>query len=409
VIRCRSWFRWLAVGLGCATLTVRGQIDPERRRLVELGYNQPLEGRGPLAGYAFYYANQPDFLRTNLTLRTAIAPIYLDAELGVARALGPNTDLGIGVAGGGFADSYAEIRQGQYLRQESFTGHGGEVSLSVYHRFNPTGRVPMYGIVRNSLHYSIYARDDDTASSFVLPEDQYTYHLRTGLRWGGTEPLLEPSLAMELSVWYDYQYRTDAGPYGFAGDRTVRPDSHLFWGRALLAYTLTNSLQTFQVSMTAGSSIAADRLSAYRLGAMLPLASEFALALPGYYFQELSARQFVLWNGQYSVALDERNHWNLTGFAATALVDYLPGLEQPSHWNSGLGGGLTYHSPAQTWQVTLAYAYGVDAVRSQGRGSHSISLLCQIDLEARHRYTAEHFKPPVTPNRLRGLDWLLGR
>jgi len=79
-----------------------------------------------LSGYAFYYRNQPNFLRTNLTLRLAAAPVYLDSELGLTGALGPHTDLGIGLAGGGFADSYFEVRQGEFLRGESFLGHGGE-------------------------------------------------------------------------------------------------------------------------------------------------------------------------------------------------------------------------------------------------------------------------------------------
>src|SRR5438105_9532288 len=44
------------------------QIDPEERHLIQLGYNQSVEGHGPIAGYGFYYHNQPHFLTTNLTL-----------------------------------------------------------------------------------------------------------------------------------------------------------------------------------------------------------------------------------------------------------------------------------------------------------------------------------------------------
>ena len=88
------------------------QIDPVKRDLVQLGYNQAMEGHAPFAGYAYYYHNQPDFLRTNLTLRLAIAPVYLDSELGFVNGLGPQTDFAIGLAGGGFADGYNEIRGG---------------------------------------------------------------------------------------------------------------------------------------------------------------------------------------------------------------------------------------------------------------------------------------------------------
>ena len=101
------------------------QIDPDKRDLVQLGYNQAFEGHAPFTGYAYYYHNQPDFLRTNLTLRLTIAPVYLDSELGFVHGLGPNTDFAIGLAGGGFADSYDEIRGGKFIQGESFDGHGG--------------------------------------------------------------------------------------------------------------------------------------------------------------------------------------------------------------------------------------------------------------------------------------------
>src|SRR5438552_13464448 len=107
-----------------------GQIDPVKRELLQFGYNASLEGHAPLSGYAFYYLNKPDFLCTNLTLRLAVAPTYLDSELGISQAIGSQTDIGIGVAGGGYADNYAEIRRGIYRPQESFVGYGGEVSIS---------------------------------------------------------------------------------------------------------------------------------------------------------------------------------------------------------------------------------------------------------------------------------------
>ena len=50
-----------------APIFAYAQIDPVQRDLIQLGYNEALEGHAPFAGYAFYYHNQPDFLRTNLT------------------------------------------------------------------------------------------------------------------------------------------------------------------------------------------------------------------------------------------------------------------------------------------------------------------------------------------------------
>jgi len=383
---------------------VSAQIDPVKRDLIQLGYNAAFEGHAPFAGYAFYYHNQPDFLRTNLTLRLALAPVYLDSEFGFVGGLGPHTDFAIGLAGGGFADSYNEIRGGTFLPNESFIGHGGEISASVYHLFNPADQVPLNLILRGTAHYSTFDRADSTSPTFQLPEDRGEFNVRTGLRWGGIEPTLFPALAMELSVWYEGQFRTASGTYGFNGDRKVESHSHLFWAEAALSYTLPKSQQNFDVRLMAGTSMDADRFSAYRLGGYLPLVAEFPLSLPGYYFQEISARQFVLLNANYLLPLDKSQRWNLSVNAASAVVDYLPGEGQPGNSLSGVGGGIFYRAPSDRFKIMLDYAYGVDAIRSHGRGAHSIGLLMQWDLRPTH---GEGFHP-AHPNRWRGWQWFLG-
>ena len=315
----RSW-RWVFLlalpGVVCP-FTAPGQIDPVKRELFQFGYNAALEGHSPLSAYAFYYWNQPEFLRTNLTLRLAVAPTYLDSELGIRHAVSENTDLGVGMAGGAFADNYEEIHGGTFYPSQSFTGYGAETSLSLYHLFNPGQTIPLNGLVRGIVHYSTYERDDATAGNFQLPKDHGTFSVRTGLRWGGREPTLFPALAMEISGWYEGEFRTGTGTYGY-GDRSVVPASHLFWGEALLAYTLPELKHSFYLSLTAGTSINADRFSAYRLGSVLPLVSEFPLSLPGYYYQEISAQEFVLAGGNYMIPLDKKQRWNLSATASTA-------------------------------------------------------------------------------------------
>ena len=383
---------------------VSAQIDPVKRDLIQLGLNEAFEGHAPFAGYAFYYHNQPDFLRTNLTLRLALAPVYLDSEFGFVGGLGPHTDFAIGLAGSGFADSYNEIHGGTYYPSQSFEGSGGEISASVYHLFNPADQIPLNLILRGTAHYSTFARADSTSPAFQLPEDRGEFNVRTGLRWGGIEPTLFPALAMELSVWYEGQFRTASGTYGFNDDRKVESHSHLFWAEAALSYTLPKSQQNFYVRLMAGSSVDADRFSAYRLGGSLPLVSEFPLSLPGYYFQEISARQFVLLNVNYLLPLDKSQRWNLNVNASSAVVDYLPGEDQPGNWLSGVGGGILYRAPSDRFKVMVAYAYGVDAIRSHGRGAQSIGLLMQWDLRPTH---GEGFHP-AHPDRWRGWQWFLG-
>jgi hypothetical protein len=207
-----------------------------------------------------------------------------------------------------------------------------------------------------------------------------------------------------LSVWYEGQFRTHSGTYGINGDREVEEQSHLFWAEAALSYTLPGSQQNFYVRLTAGTSVDADRFSAYRLGGYLPLVAEFPLSLPGYYFQEISARQFVLFNANYLVPLDKSQRWNLGVNASSAFVDYLPGEEQPGNWLSGVGGGILYRAPSDRFKIMLDYAYGIDAIRSHGRGANSIGVLMQWDLRPTH---GEGFHP-AHPDRWRGWQWLLG-
>jgi hypothetical protein len=385
-------------------LAAFAQIDPEKRQLIQLGYNAALVGHAPFSGYAFYYVNKPHFIQTNLTLRMAIAPVYLDSELGISGALGEETDIGIGLAGGGFADSYAEIAQGKFERRESFTGHGGEFSVSLYHRFNPSEIVPLNAVLRGTLHYSTYSEDDDTADDFAVPSDRVTGIVRAGIRWGGKEPTLFPKLGMELSIWYEGQFRTEPESYGFADDRRIEPDSHLFWAQALLAYTFERTKQNFYISLTAGSVLDADRFSAFRLGALLPLVREFPLSLPGYYYQEISARQFVLMGGNYIIPLDAKQRWNLNVSATTAGVDYLPDLGQEGHWHSGVGAGLLYRSPGDAFKIMVGYAYGVDAIRNDDRGAHSIGVLMQLDLQQ----AREVLLDPEGPWRWRGWEKIFG-
>jgi hypothetical protein len=389
--------------------SLEAQIDPVQRRLFQLGYALPLHEHGPVAAYAFYYHNQPAFIRTNLTLRLAVAPVYLDSELGIEEALGSYTDLAFGVNGGGFADSYNELRRGNFITSESFVGHTAEINTSVYHLFNPSDIAPIFGILRTSLRGSFFKRDSDTHRDFQLPDDLATIALRAGLRLGGREPHLTPNLAGEFSLWYEGQYRTAPGSFGFDGDRRIREFSHLFWARALFAYTFPKSNRHFEVSLTGGTSLNADRFSAYRLGSNLPLITEFPLSIPGYHIEEISADQFLLLNAQFYQPVNPGKTWNVIGFGSIGIVDYLSGLQQPGHWHSGIGGGLVHQLPAGGWHIGATYSYGISAMREHGRGAHTFTLIVEYDLNALLRDGKQPFWEPVFSTKTRqGLFSRLG-
>jgi hypothetical protein len=65
--------------------------------------------------------------------------------------------------------------------------------------------------------------------------------------------------------------------------------------------------------------------------------------------------------------------------AATALVDYVDGLEQPGHSNSGVGGGFGYTAKTRRWRTLVTGGYGIDAIRSDGRGGISLAMMFQYN------------------------------
>jgi hypothetical protein len=210
---------------------------------------------------------------------------------------------------------------------------------------------------------------------------------RAGLRFAGKEPMLYSDLAMEVSIWFERQWRLDDNTYGFADDpRRVQPTTDRYWLYAGLSYAWTNTGNQFTFALTAGGSRDADRFSAYRLGGVLPLAAEYPLTLPGYYYQEISARGVVHLSASYVAPLSTDHRWQLRLGAASAYVDYLPGFDQPNHWNTGVGPSLSFTSRSEVWRLIMRYGYGFNALRDGEPGSHSIGVLYQYNFERRkHR------------------------
>ena len=369
------------------------QIDPVRRDLVEAGYDQPLAGHAPLGTYVFYYASRPQFGDADHALRVAVSPAYLDAEWAIRHAFGPDTDFAVGVFGGGFDSDYDEIRGGRWVREESFIGHDGGIEARVYHLFNPGQRVPLNGILQGGFRYGAYLRDSHNPPDFAAPADQPIARFRAGLRFGGIEPVLAPDMAAELSAWYEGEARLDAGPYGFGGDRAVQSRVQRFFARGLIVYTVPQSQHRYSVVLEGGSQVHPDRLSAWRIGGVLPLDAEFPLNVPGYYEGEFSARNFVLVGAGYSLPVDAAQHWRAGVGAAAARIDYTQGLEEPHAWVSGASASLAYAPATKAWKVSLVYGHGFDAVRNGHRGADSITLLMEVDLE-RMGYLQSNRDPP---------------
>lgn len=382
------------------------QVDPERRRLLHLGLDRPMSGSGPAGAYVFFYSNEPQFLRKNMNLRMVLAPVYIDGELGFTK-VARQTDGALGVAGGGFVESYNEVRAGHYHKDESFDGHTLAANGSLYPRLSPDSwRIPLNMVLRIGAHASWYGSRSDTAANFGLPKDHIDWRFRAGLRLGGAPPDLSPARAAEISLWYQGYLRDRHGTYGFSGDRRMEQHTHLFWSRAMISFKQDSGKQ-FRAAIEAGGSSTPDRLNAYRLGGQLPFASEFPLSLPGYFNGELTARRYALIGGDYMVPLDRARLWAARVFVNAANVSYLQGLGQPRPWNESVGTGFDYMSRGGALRVELKYGYGINALRGDGRGAHTASILTQIDFIAWRRKVAVEPQPGPAPERSEGLYWLM--
>jgi hypothetical protein len=256
------------------------------------------------------------------------------------------------------------------------------MSLNVYQLVNPGMLIPINLVASGGIRYSTYSKDD-TDPNFGLPEDQTTMFVRTGVRVAGKEPILYPALGLELSVWFERQWRLNADHYGFADDREVNPAVNLYWAYAGLNYAWTNIGHQLSVAVTVGGSDDADRFSAWRLGGVLPLGAEFPLIIPGYYYEELTAKEFVHLYAAYTIPLESSQRLKFRVEGAAAKLDYLEGFEQRESWQTGAGCGLIYSPKSQICTVVLRYGYGFNALRHGEEGAHSIGLLFQFDLEKR--------------------------
>ena len=366
-----------------APFFVGAQIDPVKRDLIQFGYNQAFEGHAPLAGYAYYYHNQPDFLRTNLTLRLAVAPVYLDSELGFVRRLGPNTDFGIGLAGGGFARRVTtRFAAAHIIPAESSTATAGKFPRAFIICSIPATMIPLNFVLRGTAHYSAYDRNDDTAPDFQLPADHGEFSVRTGLRWGGVEPTLFPALAMELSVWYEGQSAHQLRQLRIspATVRTRRAIPFVLDGsRAGLhpaqkpAKFLRPPDRRHQRGRRPFQRLPPRRISAAHCGIS-------RCRCPAIITRKSARASSCCSTRTTFCRSTKRKRWNLDANVASAVVDYLPGESQPGNWLNGVGGGILYHSPSDRWKIMLDYGYGIDAIRSHGRGANSIGMLMQMDL-----------------------------
>ncbi len=360
--------------------TAAAQIDPEPRANLELGFEGPLRGNGPVSGYGFFLWNRPHFLDKDLYLRAVVSP-YIFLEAIRDNWPGKGQAVGVNIGGGFFVNDFDQIQNGVYSRSESFRGDGTAASVSYYvHPFEIAGLLPVDGQIRLGTEYALYQRTSDTNPAYALPSDTFIHSARAGIRFGGVPPELVRNKALEFSLWHEAHYRVKAGTHGPPGG--LRSTDHLTqqsWG--ILNGTMPLWLDhTVSVSMTAGTAGNTDELTCFRLGSGLPFRDEFPFILHGYYPHEVFARSFFLINASYRLnPVPDFDKIMLQFDWDYALVNYLPDHELGRHSLNGLGVDVIFKLTRKL-TFSLGYGYGLDAPRHGGYGGQEINLLIEWKL-----------------------------
>jgi hypothetical protein len=390
-----------AICLLLLAATARAQIDPSRRLQLEAGYEQGGAQPGPKSPYAFLYLNDPGVFHSSETLRMAIAPVYIDSELGIPDGFGPFADAGIGFSGGGYAFGQTEVFRGDERRGESFVGHGGGPSFSAYSRVVKIGPVPVHGVFKAAASYADYRRNGSTAPQFVLPPNEWTASFRGGLRMGGQPPGLDKSPAGEASVWWESRAREHSVAYGYNGDRVAEGQTNLYWTRLFINYAMKDGVR-LGAGTSFGRGIGVDRFSAFRLGGMLLNNSEFPLPIPGYFGQEISARQYAHAWLRMGRPLDGDNRFVVNFYAAGASITPVTGTDAGGAQHLGLGTGLEFAPRKAPFRGMISLGYAPTAARGGGRGGRGAAFSLEYDFRKPEKAAAR----PL--NTQQGLRWLLG-
>lgn len=385
-----------------AAAPARAQIDDQKRLLLEGGTEDGLGNPGPSSPYAFLYMNRPGAAGPGTAWRLALAPVYAETELGLPGIFGRRTDVGLGFSGGGYAFGNAQVDRGSEKPGESYIGHGGGPSISLYPRIGDIGPVPLSGVIRLSAFYMDFQRTARTDAGYEPPPDEWTGSARAGLRAGGVEPGMDRGRAAEVSLWAESRVRDRPASYGYNGDRFVRHNANLLWTRVQLSLMVGDA--RVSGGLNAGSGGQIGRLSAYRLGGMLTQTSEFPLILPGYFAQEISARRFVHGWAQTALPVADSKRFTVEFTAAAARVSPVHGTDPGGVGHAGFSASLGFSPPDGALRAELAYGYAPTALRGRRRGAQALALMLEIDFLPREAGDEDRAKIHQ-----RGLRWLLGR
>jgi hypothetical protein len=162
-------------------------------------------------------------------------------------------------------------------------------------------------------------------------------------------------------------------------DRHLNNTPQRLFARTQIHFTTFHDQHYVVAGLQGGAAFDSDRLSCFRLGGVLPYTKEFPLEIPGYYFQELLARDFGLAYARYAIPFGPHKSWSVGAGYSIAAVKFQEGMGQAGAINSGLGRVIGYSAPSRRWKVLGIFGYGFQAQRRHGDGGYTLGCAFQYN------------------------------
>jgi hypothetical protein len=137
---------------------------------------------------------------------------------------------------------------------------------------------------------------------------------------------------------------------------------------------------------------------------MLTLNSQFPLVLPGYFSQEIAARQYAHLYLRGGIPLEDSKKFVLNVFAAGATITPVAGTNAGGTNHAGVGTGLEFAPHHGALRGMISYGYSPTALRGGARGGSGVALSLELNLEPRKGEQPGGEQSDTQE----GLRWLLG-
>jgi hypothetical protein len=219
------------------------------------------------------------------------------------------------------------------------------------------------------LGYEDFSREDDTASTFTLPQSGLFQTVRVN---AGSGKLTKSNFApkgWEVNVGVEATFRDDWRRWGPPNLWDSRSDFQKFQLDG--TYVATPFADQKLVSkFTGGVGNGIDRLSAFKLGGSLT-GWPNAMVLHGFYTREIFAEDFALINFDYVFPILKEQRLALHLYADGAITKRSDISGHAIHGWAGTGSGVSFQGPWET-QWLFGYGYGINAQRRGDHGGHEL-------------------------------------